>query len=231
MGKVIYISLEGVTPGQHVPGERRYIRCHQAMSGLWSSRHDPWSFDYVEGPRTAGDEEHVRVVLHTDKGDILYSDQRLFGRIELVGYTDLRQPGRRTYSNNRREYVKSERGTYNEINCTDFYILCRTYGCAPIKEFLCDQDEVPGAGNIYSVEALYHARIHPLTPTNLLSYSLTSRLLRNLKYDMRHAMERNLDYSWLRVYRNTDCWHCQSLIETVKIAGRTSYFCPTCQRL
>ncbi len=215
MGKVIYMGLEG----------GGYVRSHLAMSGVWSSRQSPWTYDYVEAGREAGDESHVRVILHlTDGTQVLYHDQRLFGRLELVTDTTLREPG------NGWEYLAAGLGIYPEISPGDFFILLRTYRKdRSVRSFLCDQDEVPGIGNIYSAEVLYHARIHPLRPVRSLSFRESTRLLNNVRRELTEAIARGLDYSVLRVYRQDSCWHCQSRIKTVEIDKRTVYYCPVCQ--
>jgi formamidopyrimidine-DNA glycosylase len=117
---------------------------------------------------------------------------------------------------------------------------------APVKALLLDQRLVAGVGNIYADEALFRARIHPLTPAGRLDDAAVRRLHRALRSVMREAI------SWrgttfrdfrdatghagdfgrrLRVYARTGCPcpRCRTPVAQIRVAGRSSHFCPRCQ--
>jgi formamidopyrimidine-DNA glycosylase len=114
---------------------------------------------------------------------------------------------------------------------------------APIKSFLLNQNAVAGLGNIYADEVLAQCKVHPLTQAKSVRdpKRLWTALTRILKdaikrggttiynfTDARGQAGENKKY--LKVYAQKKCPSCHHVIETLKIGGRTSHFCPQCQR-
>jgi len=106
-----------------------------------------------------------------------------------------------------------------------------------VKSLLMDQSAVAGLGNIYADETLFQARIHPKTRTGELSKKDIARLhrviQRVLKTALRHdANTKQLPKTYLVRHRKKGekCPACGGKIETATVAGRTSYFCPKCQK-
>ena len=118
---------------------------------------------------------------------------------------------------------------------------------APIKAAILDQRTVAGVGNIYADEALWRARIHPLTPAAALDLDEVKALHRG----MRRALEQGIarQGSTLRDYRLPDggsggmqhefkvygrggepCERCGTPIDKIRVAGRGTWYCPSCQR-
>jgi formamidopyrimidine-DNA glycosylase len=118
-----------------------------------------------------------------------------------------------------------------------------------VKKLLQDQRRVVGVGNIYANEALWRARIHPAHTGASLSESEVAALrdavvsvlqesiaLRGTSFrDYVDARgERGGFVEKLAVYGRADapCPRCgTTLVDTHDIDGRTTVFCPTCQRL
>ena len=108
----------------------------------------------------------------------------------------------------------------------------------PIKPALMDQKIVAGLGNIYAAEALWRARISPID----VASSLTSvRLVRLV--DAIHAVLADEDRppgrytdragrTRFAVYDREDepCPRCGKPIRRIPQAGRSTYYCPRCQR-
>jgi formamidopyrimidine-DNA glycosylase len=106
----------------------------------------------------------------------------------------------------------------------------------PIKPALLDQRVVAGLGNIYVAEALWLARINPRASAATLSAERRQRLVRAIRSVLRRAPagrywadERT---SRWRVYdrEGKPCPRCRSTITRIVQAGRSTYFCPHCQR-
>ncbi|HET6250242.1 MAG TPA: bifunctional DNA-formamidopyrimidine glycosylase/DNA-(apurinic or apyrimidinic site) lyase [Tepidisphaeraceae bacterium] len=116
-----------------------------------------------------------------------------------------------------------------------------------IKSALLDQSVVAGLGNIYVDESLFTAKIHPLTPANKLSGEQVTRLNRAIKSTLRKAI--NARGSTLRDYRDADgnagdfqklhrvyardgqpCAVCRETIQRIVLGGRSTCFCPDCQK-
>jgi formamidopyrimidine-DNA glycosylase len=107
---------------------------------------------------------------------------------------------------------------------------------AAIKSALMNQNLLAGVGNIYSDEILFHSRLHPKTPAGDLDRKTLRALHRNMHKVLNKAIERHarierLPRSYLLPHRNTDgeCPRCGEGLESLKVAGRTAWLCPSCQ--
>lgn len=116
----------------------------------------------------------------------------------------------------------------------------------PVKAALLDQTLLAGVGNIYADEALFHARIHPLTPGNALDILHATALALAIRETLASAIEAR--GSTLRDYRNADgsrgqaatlhrvyaraglpCTRCSRALSGTRIAQRATVWCPSCQ--
>lgn len=118
---------------------------------------------------------------------------------------------------------------------------------APIKTVLLDQRRVAGLGNIYADEALYAARIHPARPAGSLSATEVVCLHQAVRVVLEKAIrlqgssrqhhvgglgqQGTMQEEW-RVYDRTGlpCYACGTAVVKVRVAGRGTHLCPTCQR-
>jgi len=117
----------------------------------------------------------------------------------------------------------------------------------PIKNALLDQSLVAGVGNIYADEALFAAGIRPQTPSGRLQPLQIAKLREALVEvlgvsigaggttfrDFRDLTGTNGNYGGLAwVYRRTGlpCRQCGTAIQRDRLAGRSSHWCPSCQR-
>ena len=112
---------------------------------------------------------------------------------------------------------------------------------APIKTALLDQRVVAGLGNIYASEALHRARISPMrTADTLLTAAGRPRpelraLVRAIRETLDGALrERSDDEDYFRVYdhdgRRCPRRGCRGTITRIVQGGRSTFFCPICQR-
>jgi formamidopyrimidine-DNA glycosylase len=118
-----------------------------------------------------------------------------------------------------------------------------------VKSILLDQRILAGVGNIYACEALWMARVAPTVRGERLSREQSDELVRAVRAVLRHALTRggtslrdfvnadgvqgeNADY--LRVYgrEGETCARrgCGGRIRRVVIQGRSTFYCPRCQR-
>ncbi len=118
----------------------------------------------------------------------------------------------------------------------------------PIKNLLMDNAIVVGVGNIYVTEVLFQTHIHPLTPGKLITKSECEKLVPAIKEILARAISdggttfdayRHVDGSegqfvqQLSAYgcKGKPCPRCGTIFEAVTVGGRTSVFCPKCQKL
>ena len=117
----------------------------------------------------------------------------------------------------------------------------------PIKECLLDQGVIAGIGNIYSDEILFRTGISPACPAGSLTAEEWARLAAEIPACLSYFIEKNRitpeDYRQTkgRDYRNTpylqvyghggeSCPNCGSVLCRTVIGGRSSVYCPVCQR-
>ncbi len=118
---------------------------------------------------------------------------------------------------------------------------------APIKSVLLDQSVLAGVGNIYADEALFVARVRPTRAGSSLTKPAVERLYHAIREVLEIALgdrgssfrdyvdasgqegEHQLN---VQVFRRTGqpCYKCGSEIRRVKVGGRSTHFCPHCQR-
>jgi formamidopyrimidine-DNA glycosylase len=185
------------------------------------------------------DDPHRRAVVTLDDGsDVAYRDVRRFGTWLLLEPDEV-EP-----------YVAARLG--GEPLAAAFrttHLASRLAGRrAPLKAALLDQRTVAGVGNIYADEALWRARLHPLTPAGSLDAHGAADLHRGLRAALRAGIRRQ--GSTLRDYRlpggetgtaqdefkvygraGEPCDRCGTPIDKIRVAGRGTWYCPSCQRL
>jgi formamidopyrimidine-DNA glycosylase len=117
----------------------------------------------------------------------------------------------------------------------------------PIKSALLDQRLIAGVGNIYADESLFRAKLHPQTLAGNVTLTECNRLAEEIISVLSQAIK--LGGSSVRDYTDSDgvngnyqntayvygrkgdaCRVCQTPIERVRIVGRSSHFCPSCQK-
>jgi formamidopyrimidine-DNA glycosylase len=105
----------------------------------------------------------------------------------------------------------------------------------PIKPALLDQRLVAGLGNIYAAESLWRARISPFHRADALSEKQVRALRTAIAAVIKRATGSRYtddDTVNLDVYdrEGLPCRRCSTPIERVTQTGRSTYFCPTCQK-
>ena len=198
---------------------------HLGMSGRW--RIDPG---------TIGAHDHV--VIETDRGRVLaLNDPRRFGSLDLLPSDSIElsvpfaamgpEPLGEGFSGAHLERALAGRR-------------------APVKALLLDQRIVAGLGNIYVCEALHMARIAPGRESGRISRERLDRLAAAVKEVLLAAIEAGgsslRDYArpsgelgyfsrqW-RVYgREGEACRCGTAIRRRADSGRSTFYCPRCQR-
>ncbi|HWM63755.1 MAG TPA: bifunctional DNA-formamidopyrimidine glycosylase/DNA-(apurinic or apyrimidinic site) lyase [Solirubrobacterales bacterium] len=117
---------------------------------------------------------------------------------------------------------------------------------APLKSFLLDQSGIAGVGNIYADEALFRARLHPLSPAGSMKpehhEALRDAVVAALEAgldgggasiddyrDGRGEKGRMQDEFLVHTREGKPCPRCDGTIERIVVSGRSTYFCPGCQ--
>lgn len=183
-------------------------------------------------------DKHTHVIFHfTNDEDLRYNDVRKFGTMhvfpigqELANKPLLQlgpDPFESTYTF---DYV------YDKLQRTS----------RNIKATLLDQTVVAGLGNIYVDETLFLAQIHPEKRANSLTKQEVEKIYKYAIQVLSDAVkqggttirsyvdgegEMGMFQQALYVYGQEEnaCRHCGEMIEKIKVAGRGTHLCPTCQ--
>ncbi|HEY6412388.1 MAG TPA: bifunctional DNA-formamidopyrimidine glycosylase/DNA-(apurinic or apyrimidinic site) lyase [Edaphobacter sp.] len=173
---------------------------------------------------------HTHAILTLSSGrDLRFVDARRFGRLSVATET-YAGPGKEPLT----------------IPLEDFIALFRNRK-TPIKAALLNQSLLHGVGNIYADEALFHAGIRPLRQAGRLTRAELTRLREALIKVLKHAIK--LGGSSVSDYVDADgvagffqlhhhvysrtgqpCRICNTPIKRVVVGGRSTHFCPTCQK-
>jgi formamidopyrimidine-DNA glycosylase len=117
----------------------------------------------------------------------------------------------------------------------------------PLKSVLLDQSRIAGIGNIYADEACFAAAIDPRRLAGKVRKTELPRLHAAIRDVLLCGVESRgasfRDYQDVRgesgsmqmhvkVFRRTGkpCYECGTVIERVRLGGRSTHFCPKCQR-
>jgi len=179
----------------------------------------------------------TRAAFELDDGTVVgFVDSRRFGRLIAARWDDLVA---------RPEIRRVGPDALTELDADGLAAaLARTR--RTVKEALLDQALLAGVGNLYATEALWRAKIHPATPAHRVA--VDGKRVRGLLAAIRAALRHGL-----RTYQREDipeyieegapnpfhaydragrpCHRCGTLLQTMTIGGRSSAFCPHCQKL
>ncbi len=108
----------------------------------------------------------------------------------------------------------------------------------PIKPALMDQKVIAGLGNIYAAEALWRSMISPKAVASSVSLSRLAKLvdaIRSVLVGKDRPPGRYTDTEFrgrFQVYdrEGQPCRRCGAAIRRIQQSGRSTYFCPKCQR-
>ena len=183
--------------------------------------------------------DHTHAIFDLDDGrQLRYSDPRRFGRILLGTEADLLLA--RAMPRLGPEPIDPD------FSAEQLYAALRRRK-APLKAVLLDQATVAGVGNIYADESLHRAGLRPDRVARRLSRKSAARLHESLRTSLETAI-RNRGSS-VDTYRDAwgelggqqevllvygrggePCFTCGRPLSSIRIAGRTTVFCRTCQR-
>jgi formamidopyrimidine-DNA glycosylase len=200
--------------------------------------------------RGAPEDTFVRAVIGFADGTFLrFSDTRKFGRMALVDLADLAENGDRPRARpgaslHRELGIEPLSARFTTRWLRDFL---RRRGRSAIKPLLLDQRGIAGVGNIYDVEALWRARIHPLRTAGSLRPDEVARLREAIRFVLRKGIRlggaSRRDYVDARggqgrmqrefqVYDRggEPCPRCGRAIVRTVVGGRGTFHCPRCQK-
>ena len=224
---ISFLSRRGKFMVIHLENDSRII-LHLRMTGC-----------LLAAPPDHPMEKHTHMILWLDNGtELRFSDTRRFGRFWLIQngeedtYSGIGKLGLEPFDQKfDAEYLQDKLGRRKKA----------------IKECLLDQSVIAGIGNIYSDEILFRAKIRPARPANSLTEEEWRRLAAEIPDCLAYFIEKNRitpeeylqgkgqDYRntpFLLVYGHTGepCRNCGAALVRTVIGGRSSVYCPACQK-
>jgi len=179
--------------------------------------------------------KHISLCIKMKNKYLIFEDTRKFGRFYL--YSDMK-------------YLNNKLGIepLSKEFTTKWILDNMNSRKRQIKSLLFDQSFICGLGNIYIDEALWYAKIHPLSISNSISkrkiLSLHKGIIKVLKTSIKQGGTTIRDYTYdfkyvgnyainLNVFarEGKNCSRCNSVIIKNKISQRGTHFCPKCQKL
>ena len=222
-GKFMLLRLKRSRETEGSPQEAALL-VHLGMTGTMMPR-----------PASEPRAKHTHLVALLDDGrELRYIDPRRFGRIALLAGEKLQ------------EELQRFGADPLKISLDEFERRVRGRR-ARIKAMLLDQGILRGVGNIYADESLWKARIHPARIGARLSVEEAGSLHRALQQILEKAIV--LRGSSISDFLDAEgepgeyqlhhkaygregkaCYRCKTPIRRIVVAGRSSFFCPNCQK-
>ena len=235
MGKHIVFELEGRSKRSGVGSQPK---SKAAGGGARSTQakaqwivHLGMTGRMVVCPPDAKIEKHTHAILKLGSGNELrFVDPRRFGRLSVVTESSFDPGGIEPMAVHAENFVSMFRGRNT-----------------PIKSALLNQKLLRGVGNIYADESLFRSGIRPRRRAATLTREQLNKLMAAVKEVLAEAIalggssvsdyvdadgEEGFFQLQHRVYgrEGEPCLVCKSPVKRVVIAGRSSHYCPKCQR-
>ena len=182
---------------------------------------------------------YAHVVFYLDdERRLVFCDMRQFGRMRLISSAQ-RLP---------KELNTLAPEPLSDEFTEEYFLETLSRSRRSLKQLLLDQTRVLGLGNIYAVEALFLAGVNPLKPANRLSKPRARKLYHAIRRVLHEAIEAGstlqIDIAdgngsyfgtterFWRVYEREGepCVNCATRIRRIVQGGRSTYYCPRCQR-
>lgn len=180
----------------------------------------------------------TRVIIFFENGDkLLFNDQRKFGWVKVITSNELQS-------------VNDKLGPEpleKDFSYDVFKKQISKRKNTPIKVALLDQELISGIGNIYACEATFISKIDPRRKV----ITLNEKELKKLHISIVEVLQKGVNLggsssvhyvdidgkrgTFLQeafVYKReyTPCKICGTTLEKLKLGGRGTVFCPTCQK-
>lgn len=216
----------------------RLFACAGGSDSFRDTPSAPGAPDGFEAPQgaKASISGHAAVLFGLDSGEqLVYDDTRRFGRLAIMPPADWSR-----WSRSLGPEPLSPSFTAKRLHRA----LAKSR--SPVRSLLLDQKKIAGVGNIYAIEALWEAEVHPRLPGRALIPQDVTKLHRSLRRVLRNAIQAR--GTTLRDYRTAEgamggfgpalraygragqpCRRCARKIRRVVFSGRSAFFCPGCQ--
>ncbi len=201
-GKYLFVALDG---------DRGWLVLHFGMTG---------DLNYYEAPEKEPEYDQVLFRFANDY-HLAYVSKRKLGEVRLI--------------DDKEAFIEEhDLGPDAMAEDFDYERFKETFGQkrGMVKSALMDQSTLAGVGNVYSDEILFQAGIHPQRKVRDLDEEELRTIYGCLKEVLETAMKHNAEPAdfpdgYLIPYRGeARCPCCDGELKSVKVSGRTAYYCP-----
>lgn len=209
--------------------EQSWALSHLGMSGYWR-----FEKNYKE-------KKHDHIKLIFGESILIYNDPRRFG-LFVVGTKKQIDETKWLKNIGADPFLFKEEDTENKL-----WQKSRK-STVPVKNWLLDQRNIGGIGNIYANEILFRAKVNPFKKTAQVRRDEWQRVFKHIPLVLIDSIENGgttlRDYlkpsgekgdfqNRLQVYDRKDegCYSCGATIQAKFLSGRSTYWCPRCQPL
>jgi formamidopyrimidine-DNA glycosylase len=198
--------------------------------------------------------KHTRIIFNFDDGSkMFFNDMRVFGWVkvfknqELVDQFAHLGPDILSEAEIEAVYAGDMEGGKPDFDL-DYLMEKAKRRTVSIKQFIMNNQVICGVGNIYASEALFDARLSPIRPASKVKKKEMRKLLASMKKIVKQSVLKGgttFDGKYvgvdgfaggfqndLNVYGQTGeaCPVCGAKIERIKQGGRSTFYCPICQK-
>jgi formamidopyrimidine-DNA glycosylase len=179
------------------------------------------------------------IFFFTDSSALVFNDLRKFGYVKIVSQDKVQ------------DFINDEKFGPEPLNI-NFTLekleeILKKYSKRKIKQILMDPSVIAGIGNIYADEICFYAKVAPTRQVGTLTNREIKLIFGGINKILKRAIElrgssvenyvdvsgRKGDYvKELKVYdrEGEKCLFCPGVVKRIKLGGRSSYFCPMCQK-
>lgn len=157
----------------------------------------------------------------------------------LLIYESLRKFGYIAFTENKKEFLENKELGPDALDIEEkefLKLIDKRSGI--IKPLLLNQKFLAGIGNVYADEILFQTKMHPLKKVKELSRKEKKHLFAKMQYVLSSACKyirfrKEFPKSWLIEHREESgkCPRCHRKLKRIRQLGRSSWFCPGCQKI
>lgn len=219
-GKYLFFQFEANSIISHLRMEGKY-RFYEKTDDYILTKHD-----------------HI-IFYFTDESVLIYNDTRKFGTMEVTRINEEMEL-------NSVAKLGVEANDKAKLNVQ--YLVSKIKNPNKrIKDFLLDQNNLAGLGNIYVDEVLFASKVHPEKKVGTITKQKWQQIIDNSieildtaienkgstvkSFSISQDQEGNFQHE-LKVYgrKNEECVNCSTKIKKIKVGSRGTHYCPKCQR-
>jgi formamidopyrimidine-DNA glycosylase len=180
----------------------------------------------------------THVIFDIDGGKLFFNDLRQFGWIKVVNAEGMDK-----------EVGKIGPEPFDKEFTVEYLTKIFSKTARPIKIILMEQEKIAGIGNIYANDSLFEAGIIPTKSAKNLNkeeiIKLRKAIIKVLEDGLKYGGSSAADEAYIkpsgeageyqkhfRVYQRDGqkCLKCKAIIKRIKIGGRGTFYCPSCQK-